>query len=176
MWRRLAHRSEVRNQIQFFRKYKKALFIMDWTYGRIIAVHLKSQGASYTGIFENLVSVNPPGPGEKPATLNVTDMEFGTDGSLYFATGGRGTQCGFYRVSYVGPQEPKPAPPTRTERQAESEAAKARALRHKLEAFHGKKDPAPIKTAWPQLKSDDRFIRYAARIAIGSSGCEPLAG
>jgi putative heme-binding domain-containing protein len=121
-----------------------------------VAVHLKSQGASYTGTFENLVQGKP---------LNVTDMEFGQDGALYFATGGRNTQSGFYRVSYAGRQDSAPAP-TAAERRAEAEAAQARALRHKLEVFHGKKDPAAIDAAWPHLGSDDRFIRYAARIAI----------
>ena len=137
-------------------KYKKALFIMDWTYGRISAVHLKPQGASYTGTFENLVYGQP---------LNVTDMEFGHDGSLYFATGGRNTQSGFYRVSYEGPQE-SAATASTEERQAESAAAEARALRHKLEAFHTKRDPEAVNFAWPYLKSEDRFIRYAARLAI----------
>jgi len=141
---------------KFPEKYKKALYAMDWTYGRIVAVHLQPQGASYTGAFENLVQGKP---------LNVTDMEFGQDGALYFATGGRNTQSGFYRVTYVGPQESTPAPST-AERAAEAEAAKARALRHQLEAFHGKKDPAAIDAAWPHLNSNDRFIRYAARIAI----------
>src|ERR1051325_6515240 len=140
----------------FPEKYKKALFAMDWTYGRIVAVHLKAQGASYTGTFENLVQGKP---------LNVTDMDFGQDGALYFATGGRNTQSGFYRVTYAGPQE-SAAAPAAADRQAESEAAQARALRHKLEAFHGKKDPAAIDAAWPHLNSNDRFIRYAARIAV----------
>jgi len=140
----------------FPEKYKKALFAMDWTYGRIIAVHLKPQGASYTGTFENLVQGKP---------LNVTDMEFGQDGALYFATGGRNTQSGFYRVTYTGPQE-SAAAPSAAEKADEAKAAEARALRHKLESFHGKKDPAAIETAWPHLNSEDRFIRYAARIAV----------
>ena len=139
-------------------KYKKALFIMDWTYGRIVAVHLKPQGSTYTGTFENFVSGKP---------LNVTDMEFGQDGAMYFATGGRGTQTGLYRVSYAGPQE-SVAAPTRAEKKAAAEAADARKLRHKLEAFHGRKDPSAVKVAWPYLNDPDRFIRYAARIAIES--------
>jgi len=143
---------------KFPNKYKKALFIMDWTYGRIMAVHLKPDGSTYTGTFENFVSGKP---------LNVTDMEFGQDGALYFATGGRGTQTGLYRVSYVGPQDSAPAS-TRAEQKVEAEAAQARALRHKLEAFHGKKDPAAVRVAWPYLNNSDRFIRYAARIAIES--------
>jgi putative heme-binding domain-containing protein len=145
----------------FPEKYKKALYIMDWTYGRIIAVHLKSEGASYTGSFENLVQGKP---------LNVTDMEFGQDGSLYFATGGRNTQSGLYRVSFAGEQPASSS--SKAEQKAEAKAAEARALRHKLEAFHGKKDRAAIDFAWPHLDSEDRFIRYAARIAIEAQDVE----
>lgn len=139
-------------------KYKKALYAMDWTYGRIVAVHLKPDGASYTGTFENFVQGKP---------LNVTDMEFGQDGALYFATGGRNTQSGLYRVSYEGPQ-PSTATPSAAEQRAEKKAADARALRHQLEAFHGKSDPKALDFAWPHLISDDRFVRYAARIAVES--------
>ena len=79
--------------------YRAALYIMDWSYGRIVAVHLKEEGATYTGTFENFVapkSLRESGP---KATLNVTDLEFGKDGAMYFLTGGRGTQSGLYRVA-----------------------------------------------------------------------------
>ena len=135
----------------FPEKYKKALYAMDWSYGRIVAVHLKPNGASYTGTFENFVKGKP---------LNVTDMEFGKDGAMYFTTGGRGTQAGLYRVSHVGSEkETKVA-------KADKAAAKAREQRRMLEKFHGKKDPKAVETAWPFLKSEDRWLRYAARIAI----------
>src|SRR5206468_2236813 len=32
--------------------------------------------------------------------------------------------------------------------------------------FHGKKGPAAVATAWPYLGHEDRYIRYAARVAI----------
>ena len=35
--------------------------------------------------------------------LNVTDLDVGPDGWLYFATGGRGTSGGLYRVTYGQP-------------------------------------------------------------------------
>jgi hypothetical protein len=35
-----------------------------------------------------------------------------------------------------------------------------------LEAFHGRKDPAAVKTVWPYLADQDRALRYAARIAL----------
>ncbi len=37
-------------------KYQKAFYICDWTYGRLIAVHLTPKGASYTGTWENFVA------------------------------------------------------------------------------------------------------------------------
>lgn len=140
---------------KFPEKYRKALFAMDWSYGRILAVHLQPNGASYTGGYESFVKGKP---------LNVSDLEFGNDGAMYFITGGRGTQSGLYRVGYVGPAPRLSHTPQDTAR--EQSAADARALRHKLESFHGKKDPRAIEVAWPHLNSPDRFIRYAARIAI----------
>src|SRR5262249_62359948 len=82
------------------------------------------------------------------------------DGALYFTIGGRKTKSGLYRVTYTGapasPQEAKP----------DEAAAALRELRHKLEAFHGVKEPKAIEFAWPHLAHADRFIRYAARTAI----------
>ncbi|MEP6664437.1 MAG: heme-binding protein, partial [Verrucomicrobiota bacterium] len=69
----------------FPEKYKGALFAMDWSYGRIFAVHLLPDGATYKGSPEVFVQGKP---------LNVTDMDFGKDGAMYFITGGRGTQSG----------------------------------------------------------------------------------
>ena len=142
---------------KFPEKYRNALFAMDWSYGRIVAAHFKPNGASYTGDYETFVKGKP---------LNVTDLDFGKDGAMYFITGGRGTQSGLYRVSYIGgavgtsASEPKPT------RQVEKSATAARKLRHKLESFLGKSDPHAINFAWPYLDSDDRFIRDAARLAI----------
>ncbi len=145
----------------FPEKYKKALYALDWSYGRIFAVHLTPNGASYDATFETMLSGKP---------LNLTDIEFGKDGAMYFITGGRGTESGLYRVSYVGPRETVVATgPSREELKA---AAQARELRHKLEHFQGRRDPKAVDFAWPHLNSDDRFIRYAARIAIES---QPVA-
>lgn len=147
----------------FPEQYQKALFAMDWTFGRILAVHLKPNGASYTGTFEDFL---------KGKGMPVADLEFGPDGAMYFVVGGRGTQAGLYRVSYVGSSDsvvPRTAAAVIVDDPA---AAKARALRRELEAFHGKVNPQAVETAWPHLNSDDRFLRYAARIAIES---QPVA-
>lgn len=140
----------------FPEKYRKALFAFDWSYGRIFAVHLKPDGASYSGNFEVFLQGKP---------LNLTDLEFGKDGAMYFITGGRGTQSGLYRVSYGGPK-PKRIAKTKEDIEAEKAGAKARATRRALEAFYGKQDPKAVDFAWPYLGSSDRFLSYAARIAI----------
>jgi len=136
-------------------KYRRALYAFDWSYGRIFAVHLHPAGASYTADDEVLLKGKP---------LNVTDLEFGKDGAMYFITGGRATQSGLYRLSYIGERIREKKTPSEIE--AEKAAAEARAIRHKLEAFYGRQDPKAIQTAWPFLGSEDRFLRYAARIAI----------
>lgn len=135
---------------------RKALFILDWAYGRIIAVHLTPHGASYAARSETFVRGRP---------LNVTDLEFGPDGAMYFLTGGRGTQSGLFRVKYVGPPvaESEPSP---DEAAIAQDAARARQLRRALEAFHGHVDALAVDTAWPHLASDDLWICHAARVAI----------
>jgi len=142
---------------KFPQKYQQALYAMDWSYGRIFAVHLHPDGASYTGDFETFIQGKP---------LNVTSLQIGRDGAMYFITGGRGTQSGLYRVTYVG----NGSEPAQSKSQvAQNKAAtKARALRHRLEAYHGKKDPQALDFAWPYLGSKDRYLGYAARIAIES--------
>jgi putative heme-binding domain-containing protein len=145
---------------KFPAKYQKAFFICDWTYGRLIAVHLTPKGSSYAATFENFVAplgLEKPGAPKKP--LNLTDAVIGDDGALYFTIGGRNTQAALYRVSYTGNESTAPARP-------DEAGAKERKLRHEIEAFHGRTDPKAVAVAWPHLGSDDRFLRYAARIAI----------
>jgi len=145
---------------KFPAKYQKALYIMDWSYGRLIAVHLTPMGSSYSATWENFVAPKSLyGMGQKHP-LNVTDMVVGDDGALYFACGGRNTQGYLFRVTYVGTEPTGPADAHDTS------GAEARALRRKLEAFHDHIDPAAVNTAWPHLASDDHFIRFAARVAI----------
>jgi putative heme-binding domain-containing protein len=146
---------------KFPAKYQRALYIMDWTYGRLIAVHLKPEGASYTATWENFVA--PAGlmkPGEPKPPLNLTDLVIGDDGAMYFTIGGRGTASGLYRVTYTGKDSTAPAWTPNTE------GAEARALRRKLESFHGKPDPKALDFIWPHLNSPDRAIRFAARVAL----------
>lgn len=137
---------------RFPAKYQEAFYICDWSYGKLYAVHMKPEGASYTGELEEFVTGTP---------LPLTDLIVNPkDGAMYFAVGGRKTQSGLYRVTYEGSESTDPAP-----RKADA-GAEARALRHRLEAFHEGPDPRAVETAWPYLGHPDRFIRWAARIAI----------
>lgn len=146
---------------RFPAKYQRAMYVLDWTYGRLMAVHLQPQGATYTATWENFVC--PAGlmdPSKGKAPLNVTDVVIGDDGAMYFTIGGRGTAAGLYRVTYSGQESTAPAWTPNTA------GADARALRRRLEAFHGHVDPQALDVLWPHLDSPDRALRYAARIAL----------
>jgi len=140
---------------KFPAKYQRALYIQDWSYGRILAVHLTPDGASYKGTFENFVVGKP---------LNVTDLEIGGDGAMYFTIGGRKTQGGLYRVTYTGKESKRLVKSSGSD----GTSKQARTLRHKLEAFHGRQDAKALDAAWRRLDSADRSTRYAARIAVES--------
>jgi hypothetical protein len=136
---------------RFPAKYQDALFINDWSYGKLYAVHLKPSGASYTGELEEFISGSP---------LPLTDLVVNPkDGALYFAIGGRRTQSALYRVTYAGKASTAPSSGLKG-------GEKERALRQRLESFHGHADPEALKVLWPHLGSSDRSLRFAARIAL----------
>ncbi len=146
---------------KFPAKYQKSLFILDWSWGKMWAVHLSHSGSTYTATKEEFVSGAP---------LPMTDAIINpADGAMYFAIGGRRVQSGLYRISYTGSE---PTTSVSSGYQANSlpavgpEIASARSIRKQLEFFHGKQSPKAIEVAWPHLASKDRFIRWAARIAI----------
>jgi putative heme-binding domain-containing protein len=133
---------------KFPAKYQNALFVSDWSYGKLYAVHLRPEGAGYKADFEEFLSAHP---------LPLTDLSVNPkDGAMYFLIGGRRVQSGLYRVSAISPEGPAadaPAPPLLE-------------LRRKLETFHGKQDAEAVEAAWPYLGHEDRLIRFAARIAV----------
>ncbi len=148
---------------KFPARYQKAFYICDWTYGRLIAVHLTPQGASYSGTFENFVAPKSlKGTGGK-TPFNLTDAVIGDDGSMYFTIGGRGTQASLFRVTYTGTEPDKPLAANDLQ---EPEGRDLRALRRKLESYNAAADPMAVAFAWPHLNHSDRFIRNAARLAI----------
>ena len=145
---------------KFPAKYQRALFALDWSWGKLYAVHLTPDGASYTATKEEFISGTP---------LPLTDaIIHPKDGAMYFAIGGRRVQSGVYRVTYRGTESTAPD----TEKSA---ASPARELRRSIEAFHGKQDPAAVAKAWPHLAHADRAIRWAARIAVEHQPVETWA-
>jgi len=136
---------------KFPAKYQDAFFICDWSYGKLYAVHLKPDGSSYKATFEEFITGQP---------FPLTDLVINPkDQAMYVTVGGRRVQGGLYRVTYAGKESTAPSKP-------DNAGADARALRKRLEAFHGVKDAKAIDAAWPHLGHADRFIRTAARTAL----------
>ncbi len=138
---------------KFPEKYKHSLFAFDWSFGIIYSIELTPEGATYSGEKEEFVSGIP---------LPLTDGVIGPDGAMYFMTGGRRLESDLYRVYYKdeGGKEAALASTSAPEQTEENR------LRQKLETYHtGPKDGA-VDFAWPNLSHNDRFVRYAARIAI----------
>jgi putative heme-binding domain-containing protein len=134
-------------------RYRQALFVADWTFGRLLAVHLQPRGTGYIGQSEEIVSGTP-----LPITAVCINPKVG---AIYFVTGGRKTQSVLYRLSWHGPDTSADAqPPISTNASIESRRA--------LERFHGRQDPAAASAAWPLLGDDDTLLRHAARVAIES--------
>lgn len=89
---------EFYNHHMFPARYHNAMFACDWSQGRIVAVRFKRKGASFEAESEIFLEGRP---------LNATDLAVGPDGWLYFATGGRGTEGGVYRVVWSGNVPPQ---------------------------------------------------------------------
>jgi len=130
-------------------RYQEALFVGDWTFGAIHAVHLKPEGAGYAAEFEEFAG----GPG-----LPVTDLVVAGDGALYFVVGGRRLRSALYRIRYVGDSPLSPA--------RESALPALHALRRRLETYHGSPSPEALAATWSHLGHPDRLVRYAARVAL----------
>ena len=135
---------------KFPAKYQHAIFINDWTYGTMYAVHLEPNGATYKATREEFISGKP---------LPLTDVIINNDGNMYFMVGGRRTTSALYKVSYVG--QDSTAPSKGTARPSLMN------LRVELEKLHvdGTGEEA-IAKSWPHLGHNDRHIRYAARVAL----------
>ena len=86
---------------KFPAKYQNALYALDWSWGRVYAVHLEPDGAGYQATREEFLTGAP---------LPITDAIIHSgDGSMYFTIGGRRVQSGLYRVRYTGSESTAPA-------------------------------------------------------------------
>jgi len=122
--------------------YRDALYVQDWSYGRILASTSNRTGPAHRSLRDV-----PPGQ-----AFAVTHLEFGTDERCTSSPAARHT-IGLYRVAYDGKTPPSPAEGVAA---LERKGEKARRLRHQLEAFYGKHDPKAFGFAWPCLRDEDR--------------------
>lgn len=82
----------VYTHYKFPARYHRALFMADWSEGRILTMNVEATDKNKSRMEEFVVGT----------PMNITDLEVGPDGWLYFCTGGRGTDGGIYRVRWVG--------------------------------------------------------------------------
>ena len=88
---------------KFPKEYHGALFVLDWTYGRVMALPLTPDGSIYKSEPEPFITaIGQHG-------FAPTDAAVAPDGSLYISVGGRGTRGGVYRIRYKDPQLPATA-------------------------------------------------------------------
>jgi len=128
---------------KFPAKYQNALFIADWSYGMIFAIHLQADGSSYKATIEKFCSA--------PA-LPITDMVINPlDHALYFLVGGRRVQSALYRITYTGDESTAAAdyPPLDP----------AVEVRRKLESFHSPKaEGFDLDMVWKKLSDSDKAL------------------
>lgn len=136
-------------EAKFPAKYRQSLVAFDWTFGIAHLIKLKPSGSTFTADREEFFSGIP---------LPLTDGVVGPDGALYFLTGGRRLESDLYRVSYVGSEE--------TSKPIAASPNSLNLLRRQIEQFHQGPDPRAVAFVWPYLKHPDRFIRFAARMAL----------
>jgi putative heme-binding domain-containing protein len=141
---------------KFPAKYQKALFLCDWTFGTMYAVHTEPKGSTYTATKEEFLSRTP---------LPLTDAVINpADGAMYFTTGGRNAQSELFRVTYVGKE------PTERVRYDDPSNIQRRLHRGAFELFnvpgYTEPNPAAVGMLVPRLADPDRFVRYAARASL----------
>ncbi len=141
---------------RFPSRYRDCLFICDWTFGTLYAVHLGERGASYVGEKEEFVT---------KMGFPLVDVEVGPEGALYLLTGGWANQSDVYRVRYTGSQGDA-SQAIALDATAAVRAQQLRTLRRKLERHHQSVGVKAVEEAWSYLSHPDRHVRYAARIAI----------
>lgn len=138
-------------------KYRRALFLGDWSWGNIYAMHLEPAGGTYRGEIAPFVAGAP---------LPVTDLVIRPqDGALYFVVGGRGVHSALYRVRYMGATESAEATEDNAAGAGEAHG-ELRSRRRRLEDFHRPGQSIETAALWPSLASGDRAVRYAARTAL----------
>ncbi|MEI7651467.1 MAG: c-type cytochrome [Verrucomicrobiota bacterium] len=131
--------------------YQRVFYACDWTYATLYAIHLEPQGGAWKARKEVFAAGRP---------FAVTDAVIRPqDGAMYVTIGGRGGQAALYRIRYEGKESTAPV--------AWFDATPEQKIRRELEAL---RNVAPSATsldkAWPLMGHADRWVRFAARIAV----------
>lgn len=149
------------NGAKFPAKYQRAIYALDWTYATISAIHLEPSGAGYKAEREEFVA----GSG-----LPLTDAVIGTDGAMYFLTGGRKTSSALWRVSYAGKEDTSPFKPGDTD--LAGAAKQSKSLESLLESMGPVKPEDVYRLAWDESLADgkDRLLRAEARALLEKRG------
>jgi len=137
--------------LNFPTKFRHGLFACDWSFGTMYYVDLKEKGSSYIAEPEEFLSGVP---------LPISNATAGSDGHLYFLTGGRRLTSHLYRLRYIGEDSTEPL---LVINESEKELRK---IRHDLESLHKNIESPNISKVWKYLDHEDEHIRYAARIAL----------
>lgn len=150
------------DKLKFPSPYREALYVLDWSYGRVLAVHMEPRGAGHRAALELFLQGQP---------LNVTDLAAGPDGAMYLITGGRKTESALYRAAYIGPEaesnstsETMAQEKHRSELEAYGEIVRAQLRQREVvhaEAIDGKSPPYH-----QGLGTTDPRIRQATRTMI----------
>ncbi len=131
--------------------YQEALYICDWSYGKLYAVHMSHEQGHYKALLDEFITGTP---------LPLTDIVVNPkDGAMYFTIGGRRTLSGLYRVTYQwSPNDPStdnfPVP--------RGELLRRKSLEDRL----ANPKPDSLEVAWSHLNDPDRYTRFAARSVI----------
>lgn len=100
--------------VQFPPEFQAALFVCDWTYGKVYALRPRQQGARVVADVVEFLS------GAGTHGFAPTAAAVGPDGSLFISVGGRGTRGGVYRIRATSGPDVNlldvPIPPTPDER------------------------------------------------------------
>ncbi len=84
---------------QFPAEFRGTLFVLDWTYGRVIVVKKKRQGASWIAQSKNFATA------KGQYGFAPTDIVVGPHGSLFVSVGGRGTRGSIFRITATEPSK-----------------------------------------------------------------------
>lgn len=123
------------HQAAFPSEFRTSLYISDWSFGTIYRVNLQPAGSSYTAAKTEFLSGTP---------LPITDVVVGSDGNMYFTTGGRRGESHLYRVAYKGSLADEPEVQTASESQGSPD----------------------LSTIWNGLASEERIIRFQSRVEL----------